>query len=384
MAQLTDALVLDQGAVGNLRNIEELLMLLWARGEGDEAAPPTVRACMGNLIVYLEREDDRNDIQQIVQEVVRAHPSRVILMFAYPDLPDEPIQVSVSAYCWLEGVNQERVCTEQIRVRATGKKVHDLPGIVVPLLVSDVPVHLWWRDRFLEHQDLFEKFIDSIDHVIYEGLHWKNLTEKVAAIADLTRRLKGKVAVTNFNWSRLMPWQQRIARFFDRGLYEDELDNLCRVSIEYHTPPEQAHGRFFQALLFCGWLAGQLGWKLRGGSRSGTRVDYSLHGANGRRIAVSIDHEVIPSPGTKGLQEVRFDFEHGGQTFSFMLDRDPGNQLLFMQVKKEGACSLPQKVRHVSASQATLLLRGMENFHSSEVFDRAFANAVEYLNAVSK
>ena len=244
MAELTDALSLDQGAVGNLRRIEELLMLLWAQGESEETKPPSVRACMGNLIVYLEREDDRHDILQIVQEVVRARPSRVILMFAYPDQPEEPVQVSVSAYCWLEGASQERVCSEQIQIRAKGKKIFDLPGIAVPLLVSDVPVHLWWRDRFLDRQDLFEKFIDSIDHVIFEGLHWKNLPEKVARIAELTRRLRGRVAVTNFNWSRLLPWQQRIAQFFDKGLYQRELDHLRRVSIEFHTPPEQADGHF--------------------------------------------------------------------------------------------------------------------------------------------
>src|SRR6185503_17945021 len=115
-----------------------------------------------------------------------------------------------------------------------------------PLLVSGVPVRLWWRGRFLVRQYVFEKFIDDIDHVIYEGVHWKNLPEKVARIEELMKRLQGRVAVTNFNWSRLLPWQQRIAQFFDRGLYDQELDKLSRVSIEFHTPPEQAEGRFFQ------------------------------------------------------------------------------------------------------------------------------------------
>jgi len=382
VAQLTDALSLDHGAAGNLRRIEEMLSLLWEEGDGADAKPPAVRACMGNLIIYLEREDDRNDIQNIVSEVVRVRPSRVILMFAYPDLPDEPVQVSVTAQCWLEGSNRERVCSEQIKIRATGKKIFDLPGIVVPLLVSDVPVHLWWRDRFLDRQELFEGFIDSIDHVIFEGLHWKNLPEKVARVEELTRRLKGRVAVTNFNWSRLLPWQQRIAQFFDRGLYEHELDNLRRVSVEYHTPPEQAEGRFFQALLLSGWLAGQLHWRLRGASRKGTEVHFIFDAKDGRQVEIDIDHEVKPSPGTKGIQELRFDFEHGDGKFALMVDRDPENHLLFLQIRKEGACGLPQKVRHLSASQATLLLRGMEHFQSSSVFDRSFANAVQMLNAI--
>ncbi len=382
MAALTDTLVLDHGAAGNLRRIEELLMLLWTpAGEGDSTS---VRACMGNLIVYLEREDDRNDIEYIIHEVVRARPSRVILMFAYPDLPDEPVQVSVSAHCWLEEHGGERVCSEQIRIRATGRRIQDLPGIVVPLLVSDVPVHLWWRDRFLEHQDIFEKFIDSIDHVIYEGLHWKKLPEKVARIEELMKRLQGRVAVTNFNWSRLLPWQQRIAQFFDHGLYDRELDNLCRVSIEYHTPPQQTEGRFFQALLLSGWLASQLGWKLRGGSREGNRVHYQLHAKDGRDIRISIGHKEMPSPGTKGIQKLRFEFEHRGASFAFGIDRDQENQMLFLQVNKEGACGLAQKVRHVSASFATLVLRGMENYQSSSmVFERAFANAAAMLTAVS-
>jgi glucose-6-phosphate dehydrogenase assembly protein OpcA len=377
MPGLTDTLSLENGSVENLRQIEEMLTLLWGEDEH------SVRACMDNLIVYLEREDDRNDILQIVQEVVRSRPSRVILMFAYPDLPEEPIQVSVSAYCWLEGPSQERVCSEQIRIRTTGKKVFDLPGLVASLIVSDLPVHLWWRDRFLDRQELFEKFVDNIDHVIFEGLHWKNLPEKVKRIAELTHRLQGKVAVTNFNWSRLQPWQQRIAQFFDKGLYGRELDHIRRVSIEFHTSPAQAEGREFQAFLLCGWLAGQLGWKLKSGSRKATAVQLQLHAESGKEITIDIDHEVIPA-GTKGIQGLRLDFDNPGAPFTFTMDRDPENQLLFLQIRKEGACSMPQKVRHLSASPATLLLRGMEHFQSSIVFERAFANAVDFLNAVSK
>lgn len=382
---LTDTLVLDHGSAGNLKRIEELLLLLWAQTGDASQDPPSVRACMGNLIVYLEREDDRNDIQQIVQDIVHSRPCRVILMFASPDRPEKPVEVSVSAHCWREGHGNEKVCSEQIRLHAFGKRIQDLPGIVVPLLVSDVPVHLWWRDRFLERQDLFEKFVDNIDHVIYEGLHWKNLKDKVARVVELARRLQGKVAITNFNWARLQPWQQRIAQFFDRGLYEHEIDNIKRVSIEFHTAPEQVEGRFFQALLLSGWLAGQLGWKLRGGERSGSAVRMHLHGADGRPIEIFMDHEVIVGGGTKGIQEVRFEFERAGASFTFTIDRDPGNQMLFFQVKKEGACELPQKVRHVSASFATLVLRGMENFRSSSVvFERAFANAVEMLNTLPR
>lgn len=359
-------------------------MLLWVQGDTDETKPSLVHACMGNLIVYLEREDDRNDILEIVGEVVRARPSRVILMFAYPDLPDSPIEVSVSAQCWLEGAGKEQVCSEQIRIRATGSKINELPGIVASLLVSDVPVHLWWRDRFLDRQELFHQFVPHIDHVIFEGLHWKNLIEKVEKVAGLLMFLEGQVAITNFNWSRLQPWQQRIAQFFDRGLYEGELEHLCRLSVEFHTPPSQQDGRFFQALLLCGWLAGQLNWKLQSGTRKGTSVYYRFTRKDDMLVEVAIDHEVIPSPGTKGIQELKFGFDHAGKKSELAIDRDPENQLLFMMVKKEGAPGLPQKVRHVSASLATLLLRGMENYQSSRVvFERAFANAVDMLKAVS-
>ena len=374
----SSSMVLGSNAIGNLTRIDEMLRSLWSH-DSDGGTPHSVRACMGNLIVYLEREDDRNDILQIVSDVIQSHPSRVILLFAYPDEPEQPIEVSVSAQCWLEGAGQEQVCAEQIRIRATGKMIQELPGVVIPLLESDVPVHLWWRDRFLEHQDLFLKFADDIDHVIYEGLHWKNLPAKVSKVMELVSRLRGKVAVTNFNWSRLLPWQQRIARFFDPGMYQGDLDYLHRVSIEYHTPPEQSGGRFFQALLLCGWLAGQLGWRLKDGNRKGSQVDFRFVRRDGNPVEVSIDHEIIPSPGTKGIQELRFDFEKQGKKSVFSIDRDPGNQLLFMRVQKEGGCGLPQKVRHVSASPATLLLRGLKYFKSSAVFDRAFANAVELL-----
>jgi glucose-6-phosphate dehydrogenase assembly protein OpcA len=382
--EVGDTLVLDQGASGNLRSIEELLSLLWIQREEEKDRPPPVRACTGNLVVYLEREDDRHDILEIVGEVVRVQPCRVILMSAYPDEPERPIEVSVNALCWLEGASKEKICSEQIQVRAHGKKVLDLPGIVVPLLVSDMPVFLWWRDRFLARQELFEKFEDHIDHVIFEGLHWKNLVEKVEQVLAITRRLKGRVGVTNFNWSRLLPWQMRIAQFFEPGMYQKDLEHLSRVAIEYHTPEEQQEGRFFQALLLTGWLAGQLEWRLEGACRDGTELHYQFSKGGTRTIEVLVDHEVIPGGRTKGLQQVKFEFDHGGETSLLMINRDPENQMLYLSVKKEGGCSFPQKIRHVSAPFSTLLLRCIENHQSTSiVFDRAFANAVKLLKAVS-
>ncbi|MBV9464182.1 MAG: glucose-6-phosphate dehydrogenase assembly protein OpcA, partial [Verrucomicrobiae bacterium] len=352
---------------------------LWSdSGTGQAAQHSPVRACMGNLLIYSERPQDEAHILEVVTEISPAHPSRIILMLAEGD-PGRPIEVGVSAQCWIGG--SEKICCEHIRVRAPAARVHELPGVVVPLLVSDVPVHLWWRDSFLSRLDVFERFSDDVDHLIFEGLHWTRLPEAVPEVASLIRRLKGRVSVTNFNWARLMPWQQRIAQFFDRALYGPELEFVRRVRIGFRATPEQLEGRHFQCLLLAGWLAGQLGWELkearRGSGASGD--DFLFESAKAGQIEVQVRQEPENDIPTKGVQFVELHFEGAEGPSALTLQRDAKRELMVVRFKRSGACELPQKIRHHSASEGTLLLRAMSQAQSGAVFDRAFGHAVDML-----
>jgi glucose-6-phosphate dehydrogenase assembly protein OpcA len=62
-------------------------------------------------------------------------------------------------------------------------------------------------------------------------------------------------AISDLSWSRLTPWRELTAQFFDTPAQAAHLDEVTRVVVEYEAPDRS------QALLLIGWLAARLEWR---------------------------------------------------------------------------------------------------------------------------
>src|ERR671936_1218546 len=118
-------------------DVERQLAVLRRRAAATarESVTPPARAAVLNVIVYARRRIHAERAAAIIARLGERHPSRSIVVFHEREAPER-----VLLRCHqVEGANRQ-VCYEQILVCTGTLSAHQLSSIVIPLLVSDLPV----------------------------------------------------------------------------------------------------------------------------------------------------------------------------------------------------------------------------------------------------
>jgi glucose-6-phosphate dehydrogenase assembly protein OpcA len=144
----------------DVQSIERELAQLWKGHAGaahalDESA--TLRARVLNLMIYVRSEQALDAVDEVLAEIVSAYPCRALLMLAEKEAADRDIEMSVTAHCReAAGAARRQLCCEQVILNARGRYALELPSAATPLLVSDLPVFLWWRERLSLEDEIFK------------------------------------------------------------------------------------------------------------------------------------------------------------------------------------------------------------------------------------
>jgi glucose-6-phosphate dehydrogenase assembly protein OpcA len=248
----------------NVGAIERELTSLWQQASQDEGSGVT-RASMLNLIIYAPAGCDVNRLDDSIIEITSAIPSRAIVMLIDRQSNDCPLSAQVTSRCTLPTGSTKQVCCEQVTIKAGGENVDEVPSVVVPLLISDLPVYLWWRAvPKLEDKALFGRLVDISDRVIIDSSEFNDPHGDLRSMAAVLRESPRWAAFSDLNWARLTAWRALVAGFYDVGRYRPLLDQLERVTIEYAPPSASPEVIPARALLLGGWLASRLGWRFAG------------------------------------------------------------------------------------------------------------------------
>jgi hypothetical protein len=166
------------------------------------------------------------------------HPSRTLLLVPRPDLADG-IDADLSIRCY--PVGDRAVCGEVIQLTLRGERSHAPGSIVLPLLVSDLPVFCRWRGEPPFGAPEFEQLIQIVDRLVVDTTEWEEVDY---------HRLAGLFArtdVSDIAWARLARWRVELARYWP-GIREQEI----RIS----GPPAEA-------ALLRAWLSARLDRPIR-------------------------------------------------------------------------------------------------------------------------
>ena len=278
--------------------LERELAAMWAEMGGQESdaasssssSPSGVtRACALNLVVYSERQEERAEVDALLEEVVERHPCRSIVLYADRGAAEARLEAYVSMRCQLASRGAKRICGEQLTIEAAGPIVNTLSTAVSPLLVPDVPVFLWWKD--IPHYDdkLFDRLAALSDRVVIDSASFDNPHDDVARLSEILEKSAGRLRLSDLNWGRLTTWRSLVASFWDVADYRPSLEQIERIVIEYDRPDRSPEELSPKALLAVGWLGAQLGWQVEPeGGRVGDRgASFSLS-ANGRPIVAEL------------------------------------------------------------------------------------------------
>jgi glucose-6-phosphate dehydrogenase assembly protein OpcA len=235
-----------------------------------EKGLPHARASVLNLIVTVVDEPAAERVVHTLVGLGVRHPSRAIVLVPEHGSAEAPIGARISTHCNDAAGGGDRVCYEEVVLTVRGQAAEHLSGIVAPLLIHDLPTHVWWPGDPPWGDPVFDQLVEMGDRVIIDSSDFTDLLGGLRRTATMRRRS----GVGDLSWERLSWWQELTAQFFDAPRFRRYLPNLSRLVIRYAVPPpasdrhdedeEVAPGvpaPMAQALLYAGWIATRLGWR---------------------------------------------------------------------------------------------------------------------------
>ena len=143
--------------------------------------------------------------EETLAGMAERHPSRTLLLVPRPDEPDG-IDAELSIRCF--PVGDRAVCGEVIGLALRGARAQAPASIVLPLLVSDLPVFCRWRGQPQFGATQFEQLVDIVDRLVVDSAEWDE--PGCEALVELFER----TAVSDIAWARTLGWRAKLAGYW--------------------------------------------------------------------------------------------------------------------------------------------------------------------------
>ena len=221
-------------------SLDEDLAGLW---EEASASGPISRAVMSNLVI-IRPQGSTGQAPDTLDEVLRRHPARAILIDYAADQRDACAPESIAVSLLVFGGTAERYGVERIAVKTSCADA-SLPSLVRRLIRGDVPTSVWWAAD-AARWPVALPLAEEARQLVYDSGDWTDVRRGVASIAAAIRQ-PGALDLADINWRRLSPLRQAVrhAVALEGG---GRFDQGFRIRIEFGP------GKVAAAWLIAGWL----------------------------------------------------------------------------------------------------------------------------------
>lgn len=369
--------------------VEGQLAELWKQISGGGTSEDDIavlRARVANLLVFVAKAELLDEAHEMMLELTTIHPSRVLMMLGAREAPDLDIEMSVESHCQTDKrTGAKRLCCEEVTLKAQGSFVAELPSAALPLLVSDLSTFLWWRDVAQTTDKVFSSLLRATDRLVIDSAEFEDTKRDLIEVNKLfTEGHSRRAGISDINWARLTFWRGLLADFYDVPAYQEWLENIDRVRIDYVGPERAPETIAPQALLIAGWLASRLEWELAGeehAQENSQTVSFNYRSKHDRDIKLELNRveRGHRKPGRLVQVELRSSAE---RPVSFTVTRSADNLHLLTETKigSETHRGRVLPVRNRSAAQ--LLSREMEILCNDQIYQEAIAYAARMIARV--
>jgi glucose-6-phosphate dehydrogenase assembly protein OpcA len=202
-----------------------------------EGSQPNLRTSVMTHIAWAPPEW-QTAAEETLAGMAERHPSRTLLLVPRPEEKQDGIDAQLSVRCF--PIGDRAVCGEVIELTLRGARAAAPASIVLPLLISDLPVFCRWRGRPEWESAAFTQLVGIVDRLIVDSTEWPDLPEAYEPLSALFAR----VVVSDIAWDRTERWRTLLASLWpDVGGVR---------SLRVHGTQAQGH-------LLRGWLRSRLG-----------------------------------------------------------------------------------------------------------------------------
>jgi glucose-6-phosphate dehydrogenase assembly protein OpcA len=358
----------------DIRAIERELTALWkqATEPGQDAERPAVtRTCVLNLVVVTRGGLAAQQATDIVARLTARYPNRAIVVSAVPEAQEDTMDAWVQAHCQMPGPGRPQVCCEQITIEARGAAVARVAGTVLPLLVPDVPVMLWCPRGEPFDDPGFTRLSRLADRIILDSA---TFAAPEAGLARLVELLDVDTAISDLSWSRITPWRELTAQFFDAPAVLPHLAEIERVVVEYEARPGETTDRD-QALLLVSWLASRLGWRAAGAPEARDRDSLLRLARDDGEIVVELRVAEPKEDALDRLAALTIECRRA----RFAITRGDAPDCAVARAEVEGMQPLERKVRLERLDEADLIAEELRLLGRDSTFESALRMAAGFV-----
>ena len=284
-------LTAGRSTLHSLPEIESELGTLWAAARRRTAAQGehhvAARSNVLNLVVVAGHRETAERCAATIAGTAARHPSRSLIL----STADMDGRASLDAHVQILSVPTQAgsgsTDAELIYVTAHGETGRHLTSLIVPLLVHDLPVALWWPHdpQFGSHRS--DRLLPITDRLIVDGSSWSgNGLDRLASMARLARTTG--LVVADFSLLKQARWREAIASVYDLPDLRPHLRAVRSIKVEY-AAAEDADStgltNVVRPVYHVAWLASRLGMSV---------VQSLQRQSDGRRTATlrQGDHQV--------------------------------------------------------------------------------------------
>jgi glucose-6-phosphate dehydrogenase assembly protein OpcA len=252
--------------MGVLAEIERKLARRRCQEEAD-GVPDLRTSTMTHLVWAPPEWIDR--AKRVLAGLAERHPARTIFLVPLPGRRSE-IEADATVHTFELGGGRD-VLSEVIELRLRGEAARHPASLVLPLLISDLPVFCRWRGQPDWDGEALGELMDVVDRLVVNSSEWSGLPlgyRNLAGIFD-------GVATSDIVWRRTLPWRVALA-----GRWPG-IRNARRLTVE---------GPRADALLVAGWLRSRLRREIALTRRAADEVR-----------AVRVDGEAVDPPAAPPL-----------------------------------------------------------------------------------
>ena len=209
-------------------NILKELAALWTQ-EGKQGDAGVLRACSMTLVVITEASDDAPALGETVAALMPEHPARSILILLRGE-GERALSQRGYQQCWKPFGQRQQICCEQIEITASDAALADLPSVILPLAVPDLPVILWCRSARLTGRPEFGEIARMATKVVVDSAAAADAAGAIRRMADAVR--SGGI-LADLAWTRLTRWRETLARVFENRDTLARLGEVNRVQVRF-------------------------------------------------------------------------------------------------------------------------------------------------------
>ncbi len=197
-----------------LKELSDLWVTMGKQGQSESGAS-VLRACSMTLVVLAEESDDPASLGETLAALMPEHPARTIHI-RLCGAGERALSERVYAQCWMPFGQRRQICCEQVEITAADAALADLPSVVLPLAVADLPVILWCRAARLLGMPEFRQIASMARKVVIDTAGLPGAPEVLRQLAAANG---GAVLFGDLAWTRLTRWREMLAQVFEnRGL----------------------------------------------------------------------------------------------------------------------------------------------------------------------